>query len=322
MPYIQTKQFKPLYIDKSNLVWEKEFAHRNKSLELFKAPSLLVVQGIDTSLNIKAGILKDDSIFTSSITAVKTIDYDNMYEIMGIYFSSFYKYFIMNTASYIGIEREKLLEDDKFKIPYIQNAKIAQSAKDIEEYSKNDFAQYDKEFDDLKDKLNKNVLEAFSLNKQEYSLVDYANNIVIPWIMQKKYEIAFKPYKYNNKEDRKKIEEYINIFIKHYSNIYEQNDMYFCAEVLWDRYAIGIYFKVLDKKPNEIITWKKESNIQNFLKLSNGMTLENLFIQKDIKGFEPDGFYVVKPNEYKNWHKAIGYLDFYEFDKAILKAGR
>ena len=50
--------------------------------------------------------------------------------------------------------------------------------------------------------------------------------------------------------------------------------------------------------------------------------MENLFIQKDIKGFEADGFYVVKPNEYKNWHEAIGYLDFYEFDKAILGAGR
>ena len=52
------------------------------------------------------------------------------------------------------------------------------------------------------------------------------------------------------------------------------------------------------------------------------MTIESLFIQKDIKGFEPNGFYIVKPNEYKNWHKSIGYLDFYEFDKAILKAGR
>ena len=67
---------------------------------------------------------------------------------------------------------------------------------------------------------------------------------------------------------------------------------------------------------------EKESNIDNFFKLTNGQPLANLFIQKDIKGFESDGYYVIKPNEYKNWHKAIGYLDFYEFEKAILKAGR
>ena len=318
MPYIKTNQFKPLYIDKSHLVWKKEFAHRNKTLELFKAPALLVVQGIDTKLNIKTGILRKDSIFTSSITTVKTLQDSNMYEMMGIYASTFYKYYIMHTASYIGIEREKLLENDKFNIPYIQSQKIVESAKSIEEYSKNDFAQYDKSFDDLKNNLNQNVLEAFSLNEQEYSLVDYTNDIILPWIMQNKYDIAFE----NLQLKDERLTKYINIFINHYSNIYEENNMYFSVEVLWDKYAIGIYFKISDKKPNTVITWKKEPNIKNFLKLSNGMTIENLFIQKDIKGFEPNGFYIVKPNEYKNWHKAIGYLDFYEFDKAILKAGR
>jgi hypothetical protein len=75
-------------------------------------------------------------------------------------------------------------------------------------------------------------------------------------------------------------------------------------------------------KPKELIIWEKEENIENFLTLMQGKTLENLFIQKDIKGFESDGFYVVKPNEIKNWHKAIGYLDFYEFQDAILRAGK
>ncbi|MBL1244274.1 MAG: hypothetical protein COA39_007780 [Sulfurimonas sp.] len=162
------------------------------------------------------------------------------------------------------------------------------------------------------------MLKAFNLNEEEYSLIDYTNSITIPWVMQKRYDIAFKKHEYKDE----KLEEYINIFIKHYSKIYEQNNLYFKAEILWDEYAIGIYFKVLKEKPNEDITWKKESNIKNFLKLSHDETIENLFIQKDIKGFEADGFYVVKPNEYKNWHKAIGYLDFYEFDDAILKAGR
>ena len=136
--------------------------------------------------------------------------------------------------------------------------------------------------------------------------------------MQKNYKVAFKPYLYEDK----KIEVYINIFIEHYSKIYKEINKYFQARILWDEYAICIDFKVLDKEPKRKIVWKKEKNIQNFLKLSSGKTLENLFIQKDIKGFESDGFYVVKPNEYRNWHEAIGYLDFYEFQDAILKAGK
>jgi len=232
--------------------------------------------------------------------------------------SSFFKYFIINTGSSIGVEREQIHNPEKFSLPYIHDSDVIQSAKDIEEYSKNEFAQYDKEFDSLKERLNQSVLNSFNLTAQERVLVDYSNKIMIPWIMQKKYNIAFKKYNYKDQ----KIEAYIDIFIQHYSKIYKEINRYFGVEVLWDEYAIGIYFKVLDREPTTQIVWKKESNIQNFLKLSSGKTLNNLFIQKDIKGFESDGFYVVKPNEYKNWHEAIGYLDFYEFDKAILGAGR
>jgi len=318
LPYIQTKNFKPFYIEKSNLLWEKEFLERKRTIDIFKAPSLLISKGSSLNLDIKFGMLQEDSIFADSITSVKHKNQDDLYGIMGILSSSFFKYFIINTGSSIGVEREQIHNPEKFSLPYISDSKVIQSAKDIETYSKDDFAQYDKEFDDLKKKLNKNVLKAFNLTKQEYILVDYANDIMIPWIMQKKYDIAFKRLKYQDEI----IKRYVDIFINHYSQTYKGINMYFQANILWDEYAIGIYFKVLKNKPKNQITWEKEKNIQKFLKISSGKTLNYLFVQKDIKGFESDGFYVIKPNEYKNWHEAIGYLDFYEFEKAILNAGR
>ncbi|SFV59908.1 Restriction modification enzyme [hydrothermal vent metagenome] len=318
MPYIETRNFQKFHIQKTNRVWELPIVHRPRTIDTFKAPALLTSQGIDLNLNIKVGILKKDTIFTSSIASIKTKNTNTLYNIMGIYNSNFFKYFIINIGSYVGIEREKLLDEEKFSIPFTYNENILYLAKNIEEYCQNDFAQYDKFFDDLKYKLNQSVLNAFQITNQEKILIDYANNIMIPWIMQKNYNVAFKKYDYKDE----KIEAYINIFIKHYTKIYKELNMYFKAEVLWHDYAIGIYFKVVEKEPKSQIIWKKEKNIQNFLKFARGKELENLFILKDIKGFESDGFYVIKPNEYKNWHEAIGYLDFYEFDKAILGAGR
>ena len=49
---------------------------------------------------------------------------------------------------------------------------------------------------------------------------------------------------------------------------------------------------------------------------------DKLFIQKDVRGFEKDGFYIVKPNEKRLWHKAIAHLDVNEFRDAILIAGK
>ncbi len=318
MPYIKTKQFKPFYIESNNLIWEKKFAHRNKSLELFKAPSLLIAKGINLTLDLKVGMMKENSIFADSITTVKSDNKNTLYAIMGIFYSSFFKYFIINTGSSIGIEREQIHNNEKFSLPYIHDIDIIQSAKNIEEYSKNNFAQYNVKFNNLRAILNKNVLNAFFFTEQEYALVDYTTNIVMPWIIQKKYDIAFSTYSYKDS----RIDEYVQIFIKHYTKIYKQNSLYFQATIHWSKYAIGIYFNVLKTKPKSSVVWKKEENIKNFLELMQGKTLENLFIQKDIKGFESDGFYVVKPNEIKNWHKAIGYLDFYEFKDAILRAGK
>ena len=39
-------------------------------------------------------------------------------------------------------------------------------------------------------------------------------------------------------------------------------------------------------------------------------------------GFQKDGFYIVKPNEKRLWHKAIAHLDLNEFTDVILTAGK
>ena len=65
------------------------------------------------------------------------------------------------------------------------------------------------------------------------------------------------------------------------------------------------------------------SEILSFLaKIGSERVTDKLFVQKDIRGFEKEYFYIVKPNEKRLWHKALGYLDVNEFADAILKAGR
>ncbi len=49
---------------------------------------------------------------------------------------------------------------------------------------------------------------------------------------------------------------------------------------------------------------------------------EDIFLQKDVKGFEENFFYIIKPNEYKCWHRAIAHYDLAEFADAIIKAER
>lgn len=298
--------------------------------DLYKAPALLFTGGLNNQLKQTSAISYRKAIFTSSVVALKTSHTNKNKNILkiinGLFYSKYFAYFLLQTASSPGVEREECDDYEKLSLPYTEDKKIISIVTKIENIQKDYYEcenilqsnTYERDLQKSMDDLDTQILKAFNLSEEEHSLIDYTTNIIIPLVIQKKYNTAFERLNYQDK----RLEDYVKIFTEHYIKIYEQNNMHFKAEISYNDYAICIYFKVLHEKPKETISWEKEINIQNFVKLSGNQPLENLFIQKDIKGFETDGFYVIKPNEYKNWHKAIGYLDFYEFRDAILKAGK
>ncbi|MDR0828985.1 MAG: hypothetical protein LBN95_02600, partial [Prevotellaceae bacterium] len=90
----------------------------------------------------------------------------------------------------------------------------------------------------------------------------------------------------------------------------------------------GMFFKVIaENEYTEPIVWKNKQNdtngiFQKIIELGVTKITDQLFVQKDIRGFEKEYFYIFKPNEKRLWHKAVGYLDVNEFEDAILRAGR
>lgn len=324
MPFVETKQFRTFFIEDNDKVWETKIVHRQKDRSLFKSPSLLISKGINRKLDLKMGILRKDAIFTDSITAVKCKNKDVLYNVMGILGSSIFKYMMIHTASSIGTEREQVHNPEKFNIPYIFSEKVINLVKEIEELSEKEFIFKDEsKLKKLKQTLNENILKDFNLNEQEQALISYSENILIPWIMEKDFSRVFRKLYIKNNQDKDILINYLNTFIENFSEIFKNENKHLSVKIIYNKYAIGFYFTI-SKNPSNIeqIKWIEEQNISNFIKLSGNKLLENLFVQKDIKGFEKDVFYVIKPNEYKNWHKAVSYLDFNEFKKAILNAGK
>lgn len=314
------------YIAKDLPKWTIKDVHRKGNSNLFKPYSVLITRGVDVeTLKAKAAILDREAVFKHTLTGVNVPNIDIARNFSGLINSSFFAYFNLHTASSLGIEREQLHDEEKLKCPYIESQDIIQIAQDIEvlknEYSDTkttNIFRYHSQLSALMSKLDSTILTNLKINDEEKALYDYATEIIIPWVICKNYATTFRKLTYREQ----KLEEYANVFIKHYSTIYEQNQMYFQAKIIYSNHIIGIKFQILKEKPLQSIIWEKEDNIKNFHVFLGNKTLDNLFIQKDIKGFEKNGFYVIKPNEYKNWHKAIGYLDFYEFRDAILKAGK
>ena len=124
------------------------------------------------------------------------------------------------------------------------------------------------------------------------------------------------------------LKNYASIFVERFKSKLEKEDKKFVVEIWHTNQIVGMFFKLVPVSSfNNAIVWvdKQESDweiLSLLTKIGSEKVTDKLFVQKDIRGFEKDYFYIFKPNEKRLWHKAIGYLDVNEFADAILKAGR
>ncbi len=320
-----------------NNIWTQKYVYRTSNKDLFRAPILLIKGGINKRLESISAISYKNCIFKSSLTGIKFIDLKklNVLKIInGLLNSNLFSYHILQTGSSAGIEREESQDEEKFSFPYIDNLTIAEYVEKIEAISKKLFQEEQKplnpdiqpltdEKKKLINKLNDEILNSFDLNEQEEALVDYAVKITIPLIIKHKdYENKlFSPL---NSEDPF-LKKYADVFLQRFQDSFKRRNKKFTIQIQWSKYIIGMFFKVTDEtnnnKPISVENKTEKDLISTLLILGNEKITESLFIQKDIHGFEKDGFYVIKPNEKKLWHKAVAYLDSEEFADAMLREG-
>jgi len=316
-------------------------------LEVYNAPHLLIKRGIKKK---SVNVFSDFScVFPNTVYGLYSKDKNPaiLKALSIIFSSSLFSYLMLFKSAQWGIERNEVQKNTYESIPVINLSnnlidKLSVLYDKLEVSAKNDFKKLldsqlirEENFKDVKSALkkynklinsdlrynfDKEIYKIFEIDKEEEALIDYALNVTIPLFDNEK-----KPFSGLN-QDSKTIKEYINVFFEQNENFAKRINHYFCAEVFFDkRNYITINFKFEENKPKELITFHNNSesyfSIEKILSSPENIS-ENIFIQKDIKGINEKSFYVIKPNEYKNWHPALAYLDFYEFKQSLLKAGK
>lgn len=321
----------PYHINYSdNFLKSLPFVHRPRNINLYRAPLLLVGKGVTSDFKAKAAVSNIDVIFTDAITSIKSLtdDVDFLNFLLALFNSNLFSYFLIQTNSSIGIEREQTHDrEDKFSMPVAYTSPdpnlselLGNLTMALVDFDKRDF--YDSKKQDLQrtitaihQSIDLRLYQLYSLTLQERALISYAIDIVIPSLNNKR--IGRKPI-----NDKAFLRQYAEVFIRHFNNIYNIAGNYFEVEIAESTYAIGMYFKVIEspsQHQNQIFwnTTTFEKLLSIFSTLSYSNISINLFMQKDIKGFEADGFYIIKPNERKCWHEAVAYLDLSEIIDAI-----
>jgi hypothetical protein len=341
-PFIDTYAVDPFFINPDKISkFDKTKVHRLRDERLFKSPMLLIREGIDmTFLTARCAISREDSLFKSAVTSIKVLynsDYQILQQIATLLSTKLFSYYSISTFATIGIERERVTNYNKFSLPYldldvqdeieeIERAKIELHTIKKEGFFNNvEIENYNQKINEGFNKLDRKVTQKLCLSDIEKELIDYALTVSKTMIVGNESEKAklFTPI---DKEDAI-LKDYAQLYINRFAPGLSRGGKKFMVEIWHTNQIIGMFFKVVpesDYNGNIRIEDKQdESAILKFIaKLGAEKITDQLFVQKDIRGFEKDFFYIFKPNERRLWHKAIGYLDINEFADAILKAGR
>jgi hypothetical protein len=171
-------------------------------------------------------------------------------------------------------------------------------------------------------KINFIINDLYGISGYEKDLIDYVLNV-------SRYQFQ------NGKQDRfiKKVdsdkdflEKYADVYLQEFGKIYD--DEFMQVEIYPLKHFVALNFKFSDTKPEKQIDYPKNKEEAEVLKLladnlivsqitNTTDSTKNLFIHKDIKGFEESSFYIIKPNEYKCWHRAMAWYDVAEFMERI-----
>ena len=298
-------------IDTSNMqIFNKKEIHRVRSQEQFEPPYCLLKKGVDTlNYKMRAVYTEEKMLYKDGICAIKgkINDRDELLNVTGLLNSSLYAYLNLMLGSSIGIEREQRFMDEIDKFPYIYDENIAEKVEQIQEEKQKDKLTNVTNEDEMIEELDNIILQKFNLENNEF--IDYALNIQIPLINSRKNMMI-------RTVTAEEMEKYASYFQTYFKHIFNKSNKYIKI-VLYPRVK-GIYsiFELIitDNKNDEIIEIKND--IDNNKELLTRFMISkhtDIFYQiKNVINFEENSLFIIKTNEFKNWHPAMAKIDLSE----------
>lgn len=333
LPILENSQVAQYYTSIPNnqrrLTLNETFLESGRRIELFEGEHIyLKAQTLNESEILvsyynQTIVHKHDIIAITSKNKIDTLKY-----LYGIFLSDLYTYYQFSTSSAWGVStRPAVRLEEYMSFPLVQVDSQIQKRKFIDLvdaflipfqifHEKFNLGNPQKNFV-IEQEINVFIEKIYNVTGYEKDLINYALEISRYQFQEsKQHKIVRKVH-----DDKLALSNYLEIFINEFKNIYESE--YLKIDVYPLDYFIAINFVFQNEKPKTVINFINDITDESaiFKILSSNLSItkktKDLYIQKDIKGFEDNSFYIIKPNEYKCWHRAIAWYDVAEIKNAI-----
>jgi len=303
----------------------------NKNLQtlfnLFGYSKVLLKGQTLNESDIIASFSEGFSIYRNDTFIISTPNDSELKVIYAYLISNLYKYYIFNISCAWGVGTRPAirLKDEYLQFPFVDSIQKNELVNLVDNFIEPFRNYYAKklptgevpENEKIKGKINKVINRTYQVNGYEEDLIDYVLDVSRYQFQESKLNRILRKVK--NEEDT--LPTYADVFFSELEPIY--SDEYMRVEVYNLDNFIALNFLFSREKPAKKVYFEtKEKNEWTVLKkiaqtVSISQISKDIFIQKDIKGFETDSFYIIKPNEYKCWHRAMAWYDVAEIKQMI-----
>ncbi|MGM5631703.1 hypothetical protein O2K51_12440 [Apibacter raozihei] len=338
LPINENSSIKKYYTNNSitTLTSKDVYLEAGRHIYNFNNNKILFKEQAENESEIVVSFNKNASVYKKGIFGLCSKDDDLLKQLYSFLISNLYEYYIFITSGSWGTSTRPQIrwKEEYLSFPLVEPSKktkirlIQLTNQFLDSYIEfyNQFSFGEAERNNLIfNEINSTINKLYEIKEYEKDLIDYVLNVSRYQFQESKQHLFTK--KVDSNEEF--LEKYANVYIQEFEKIYD--DEFIQVEIYPLNHFIALNFVFLDSKPNKSIIYPDKNDETEVLKrLANNLIIEqitntqdvtkNLFIQKDIKGFESNSFYIIKPNEYKCWHRAMAWYDVAEFKEAIQKA--
>ena len=346
LPIIENSDVKKLYTPKANnrLTKKDLFLEAGRGADKFDKPKILFKEQALNWTELVISLNLQSSVFVKGVYGMASSDTNRLKKYFSYLITNLYTYYIFITSCGWGVATKPQIrwkEYLSFPIKHYSDETCFKQIEAVENIIENiiDFQNIPEnklnsdEFDPHKllevklklKEINETVNSLYGLKDYEKDLIDYVLDV-------SRYQFQeSKQNKFLKKVDKDKefLANYANVFLEEINDLYPEEHLQ--VEIYTLKHFIAMNFVLSDEAPKERIIYPKRINEEAVLqKLADNLSVQkivntsdpekNLFIQRDIKGFEKDSFYIIKPNELKSWHRARAWYDLAEIKEALQQA--
>lgn len=312
-----------------HLTKEDTFLESGRKLSIFDGCKILIKEQTKNESNIVVSYNEESSVYYKGVFGINSKNDDFIKELYSYLISKLYTYYIYITSCAWGVStRPQIrLKEEYLSFPVIEPDSKVELIQLVNQFLKpfKDFYSQEMPMGDppknekIIDQINTIIFETYQIKGYEKDLIDYVLEISRYQFQESKLNRILR--KVNN--DEKVLTAYSEVFFEEFEKIY--SDEFMSVEIYNLDYFIALNFIFNKEKREKKIQFVKEKDEKIVLeKLTKTLSIsrisKEIFIQKDIKGFEENSFYIIKPNEYKCWHRALAWYDSSEIKEAIQSA--